>query len=242
MLFSNEEIAKELNDRFECSWESVRKVPKIEIDFGDGKKLTRTLNGNVATYLCTSEGEVFDIFPGIGTPDEYLGRVRLGLRLHETIAALGAGSRSEAVKTYHKTMKDRVATSRPELARVAESTRRAPDVSKMVVEKPIKDAMKGAADMIVARAETAKEPAKRVPDMGKRAVERPIKDSLHEDTEFNDAERAPKIHALLARTTLAPVSTYTKTLYKDILGVDLDDPYLGLAPYVLGGEPGRSHP
>ncbi|MEZ0231167.1 MAG: hypothetical protein ACAI25_21300 [Planctomycetota bacterium] len=241
MLFSNEDIAALLNDRFECSWESVRKVPTLEIDFGDGRKLKRTLNGNVATYLCTSEGKVFDIVPGIGKAEEYRGRVELGLRFHETIARLDAKSRPEAVANYHRVMKDRTAASRRDLEDVAKWERMKPDVSKRVVEKRIKDAIKGSADLIVARAEAAKD-RPRIADGSKSGVERPIKDSLHEDSEFNDAERAPKIHALLAGKALEPVSSFTKPLYKDVLGVDLDDPYLGLAPYVLGGEPGRSSP
>jgi hypothetical protein len=241
VLFSHEWIAGLLNDRFECSWESVRKVPTVEIDFGDGKKLRRTLDGNVATYLCTSEGEVFDIVPGIGTAAEYGGRIELALRFHETIARLDASSRKDAVAGYHRAMTDRATATSSELEDAARSERMKPDMSKRVVEKRIKDAMKGSADLIAARAEATKA-TRRFADMTKAAVERPIKDSLHEDSEFNGKERAPKIHALLAARSLEPVSFLTKPLYKDVLGVDLDDPYLGLAPYVLGGEPGRSSP
>ncbi len=52
----------------------------------------------------------------------------------------------------------------------------------------------------------------------------------------------PRLHALLADHPFEQPSFYTKKLYKDVLDVDLDDPYLGLAPYVLGGEPGRHSP
>ncbi len=36
-----------------------------------------------------------------------------------------------------------------------------------------------------------------------------------------------------------PPRPLTKVVFETILDVDLDDPYLGPAPYVLGGEPGR---
>jgi hypothetical protein len=78
------------------------------------------------------------------------------------------------------------------------------------------------------------------PDTKKREVEQPVK-SLLEDTRYNRAIRYPKAHDLLARAPLSKPSELTKTAYKEILDVDLDDPYLGLAPYVLGGEGGRRH-
>src|SRR5262249_11081464 len=43
--YSNAEISKALGDRFILHWKSVRPVPKVTIDFGDGRKLERTLTG-----------------------------------------------------------------------------------------------------------------------------------------------------------------------------------------------------
>jgi hypothetical protein len=239
VLFSDDEIAKTLDEGFECSWEMVRPVVRCEIDFGNGHKLSRTLNGNVATYFCTSEGEVFDIVPGVVTREEFLARLALAKKFSQTIAALPDASRKEAVKRYHELMKTSSSASREQLQRVADTTRMRPDMSKVAVEQRIKDAMHGAADLVAARARTA--PAERH-DMGKSMVERPVKNALHEDTAFNAREREPKIHDLLARRVLEKPAAITKTVYKEILDVDLDDPYLGLAPYVLGGEPGRHEP
>ncbi|MGH7150338.1 MAG: hypothetical protein ACREIU_06560, partial [Planctomycetota bacterium] len=87
MLFSNPEVASFLNDRFVCAWESVRPVPKIDIDFGNGHTLRRTLNGNVVTYLCTPEGKVFDLLPGLHSPEGYLAGLRRALDLHDTMRA-----------------------------------------------------------------------------------------------------------------------------------------------------------
>ena len=240
MLFSDKEIASLLDERFACSWESVHPVVRCEIDFGDGRKLSRTLNGNVATYLCTSEGEVFDIVPGVGTREAFLARLRLALRFHEELAALAPGTRRDSARRYHETMKDKEGSSPAEIARTAEAVRRAPDLSKRLVEQRIKDSMKGAAELLLARAELSK-PSKleRREDVSKRVVERPVKDTLHEDTEFNHEERAPRLHALLARRAFETPGELTKTVYRDVLEVDLDDPYLGLAPYVLGGDVGR---
>ena len=33
--------------------------------------MTRTLHGNIATYVCTADGQVLDILPGIYAADAY---------------------------------------------------------------------------------------------------------------------------------------------------------------------------
>ncbi len=87
MLFSNPAVASFVNDRFVCAWESVRPVPKVDIDFGNGHTLRRTLNGNVVTYLCTPEGRVFDVLPGLHSPEGYLAGLRRALDLLDTMRA-----------------------------------------------------------------------------------------------------------------------------------------------------------
>ncbi|MGB7416790.1 MAG: hypothetical protein WA902_21520, partial [Thermosynechococcaceae cyanobacterium] len=45
-LYPNAEVSKYLRDRYILHWQSVRPVPKVTIDYGDGRKLQRTLTGN----------------------------------------------------------------------------------------------------------------------------------------------------------------------------------------------------
>ena len=53
-LYSNKEISNYLRDNFVLHWQSVRPVPRVTIDFGDGRKLERTLTGNSAHYVLTA--------------------------------------------------------------------------------------------------------------------------------------------------------------------------------------------
>ena len=64
-------------------------------------------------------------------------------------------------------------------------------------------------------------------------------DFLVHDTEYNRRVRNPQVRAMLAARPLSTPAALTEELYRDVLDVDLADPYLGLAPYVLGGEDGR---
>ena len=71
MLFSNHEVARFIDTTFEPVWVSVRPAPLVTIDFGNDRKVVRTLQGNVATYVCDAEGTVHDVLPGIYTPRPY---------------------------------------------------------------------------------------------------------------------------------------------------------------------------
>jgi len=153
---------------FECAWQSVRPVPRVEIDFGNGTKLTRTLNGNIATLFCTSDGGVYDIVPGLVAADEFLRRAREAVALH------GFTGSTRTLAAYHRVKID------------ADG-----------------DAEAGAT-------------------------------LLDEDTRINIETRYPMAHALMARRPLARPEEITSELYRDILDVDLDDPFLGLKPHFDG--------
>ena len=169
-------VAAWLNQGFECAWMSMRPAPRAEIDFGDGRKLTRTLNGNVATLFCLPDGQVADLLPGLVGPREFLRRAR------EAAGLIRAASRAESPGTilaaHHRLLAE---------APAAVSSREA----------------------------------------------------LSEDLDYNQTVRYPKAHALLAERGLVRPTEISRDIYRDILDVDLDDPYLGLAPYVAGGEEGR---
>ena len=228
MLFSNDEVAKFLSETYECAWESVRPVPKAEIDFGNGIRLTRTLQGNVATYFCTQDGRVVDIVPGLATPEEYLRRARLA-----NLLLFPGRPDSKLIGDYHRSMAEMLKD--PEAMKRLGLESRMADMRKSRVENPLKLAMEMS---VRSRPRTVAEDA--APDYPKDRVERPVKSSLETDTEYNMTVRMPKVHALLAEKPLAKPSELKAGLFRDILGYDIEDPYLGLAPYVLGGEGGRT--
>ncbi len=72
ILYSNAEVAKMLQDRFILHWQSVRPVPRVTIDFGDGRKLERTVTGNSIHYILDSEGRTIDALPGLYGPQAFL--------------------------------------------------------------------------------------------------------------------------------------------------------------------------
>jgi hypothetical protein len=69
-------ISNELRNNWILHWDSIRPVPKITIDFGDGRKLETTITGNSLHYLLTSNGDVVDVLPGLWGPREFLEGLR----------------------------------------------------------------------------------------------------------------------------------------------------------------------
>jgi hypothetical protein len=67
-LYSNKDVSEFMRTNFVLHWKSVRPVPKVTIDFGDGRKLERTLTGNSAHYVLASDGTPLDVLPGLYSP------------------------------------------------------------------------------------------------------------------------------------------------------------------------------
>ena len=53
-------------------WQSERPAPRVTIDFGDGRKLERTLTGNSIHYILDSDGRVIDALPGLYGPVAFM--------------------------------------------------------------------------------------------------------------------------------------------------------------------------
>jgi hypothetical protein len=64
-LYPSAEINQMLKERFVLHWESVRPAPRVTIDFGDGRKLQRTITGNSIHYVLDPDGNVADVLPGL---------------------------------------------------------------------------------------------------------------------------------------------------------------------------------
>lgn len=101
-MFSNEEVARYINQHFEPVWVSVRAVPLVTIDFGNEQVVRRTLHGNVASYVCRSNGQVTDILPGIYTPRTWMDEMNGLIRIHDRLEAACSRSGPGLFVKYHR--------------------------------------------------------------------------------------------------------------------------------------------
>jgi len=225
VLFSSAEVAKRINDTFEPAWETVRPVPTVTIDFGNGEKITRTLHGNIATYVCTADGKVLDILPGIYEPKVYTQRLMGIATLHQMTKSERPERVTEVTRSYH--------TMRVDMLKAGGKRGSVPlDMGKAVVESPLK---------MLARMQSVALPPAVPTNTGERhgstAAEIAGWKELADDTRINETNRRLQIHTYLGQHGLVTPNDMVKWLYKEVLHADLDDPYLGLGEVLFKDYP-----
>ena len=101
-LYANAQVSRLLRERFVLHWRSVRAVPKLTIDFGDGRKMERTLTGNSIHYVLDSEGRLIDALPGMYGPGAFLRELERISAAAANLAAIDTDDvRKIALRRYH---------------------------------------------------------------------------------------------------------------------------------------------
>ncbi|MGJ5674934.1 MAG: hypothetical protein ACR9NN_15190 [Nostochopsis sp.] len=101
-LYPNAEISKKLREDFILHWQSVRPVPKVTIDFGDGRKLERTITGNSIHYILDSSGRPIDAIPGLYGPQAFLRQLQQAEVATKQYSKLGKSQQQAFLQKYHR--------------------------------------------------------------------------------------------------------------------------------------------
>ena len=111
VLYANSAIAQRLRDDFILHWQSVRPVPRITVDFGDGRALRRTVTGNSIHYALLPDGTPLDGLPGLYGP----GLFRQWLDdVYTLAAAMMSGEpdqRAGLLRNYHQDKKTEISST-----------------------------------------------------------------------------------------------------------------------------------
>jgi hypothetical protein len=231
-LFSRADVALFVNTNFEPAWEMVRPVPIVRIDFGNGTVLTRTLHGNIATSVCTAEGQVLDILPGIYTAPAYLHRLNQFRLLANYIHRAGPEQREARLREYHQGQAEALAKNEAPPRFVNQAGLSKAEIERGVLAVLVPGKVADALDPPAAKVARVKDG----PQLDAREDVANWK-LLAEDTVQNDTLRRRQIHEALAAKGLVRPQAVTKWLYKEVLHADLDDPYLGLGDVLYASYP-----
>lgn len=101
MLYANENISKALRERYVLHWKSVRPVPVIRIDFGDGRKIERTITGNSIHYVLDADGRPIDAIPGLYGPKAFLHQLAWAENVATKCAGLKGNDRERVLSVCH---------------------------------------------------------------------------------------------------------------------------------------------
>lgn len=226
VLFSDDAVAKAINDKFEPVWVSVRPVPTVTIDFGNGKKITRTLHGNVASYVLAADGSIVDILPGLYEPQQYINKLSQLWWVHHYVPL----SRNPVafLADYHEKQLTAIKTNGKAL-----EVRSNADMAKTRIEISTKTILRRS-DFESASTSSAVEH----PDFNQPRTLASWK-KVKEDTDFNESQRRAQVHAMLVAKPNARPEDVTKKLYREVLHADIDDPYMGLGPTLFDDYPFR---
>jgi hypothetical protein len=102
VLYPNTKISQELRDRYILHWQSVRPVPKVTIDFGDGRKLEQTVTGNSIHYILDSNGQPIEALPGLHSPQAFLRFLERSQQLNQNYSQRPNTDKAEFLRQYHR--------------------------------------------------------------------------------------------------------------------------------------------
>ena len=101
-LYANTHVANYLRQHFILHWKSVRPVPKVTIDFGDGRKIQRTITGNSIHYVLDSSGEIVDALPGLYGAKAFVAGLQNAEEVARNVAGKSQVEKQAALKDYHQ--------------------------------------------------------------------------------------------------------------------------------------------
>jgi hypothetical protein len=79
----------------------VRPAPRITVDFGDGRKLERTVTGNSIHYILDSDGRLVEAIPGLYGPQAFKRELEVAEMILRSLAAKTGRERESLLQQYY---------------------------------------------------------------------------------------------------------------------------------------------
>ncbi|MGB7926455.1 MAG: hypothetical protein WCF57_24670 [Pyrinomonadaceae bacterium] len=108
-LYSNRAVSAYLRDHFILHWKTVRAVPRVTVDYGDGRKLERTLTGNSIHYILDADGRPIDALPGLYGPAAFMRGLAQAEAVSKETAGQSLEKRADILRRYHQARIDAAA-------------------------------------------------------------------------------------------------------------------------------------
>jgi len=243
VLYPNAEVARLLRDHFVLHWESVRPVPRVTIDFGDGRVLQRTITGNSIHYVIDADGHVIDALPGLYGPKAFLAALQSAEQVAVQSAKLDAPARDKFLREYHQ---ERIAEverqwhdDAEELGVAGLTPSQCDDATwKKVAALHAEDAKldEGSRVLMSAKLPDAQDAnrlsaSKSIPETPLLREVRVLERSVAEDTVRNEYMLHRTIHDWFVRGEASgDLKAFNQRVYAELFLSPLSDPWLGLAP------------
>ena len=241
-LYPHADVRALLAERFVLHWQSVRAVPIITIDFGDGRSIKRTITGNSLHLVLDGNGRTVDVLPGLYGAGFFARVLQESESLAKRAANLDDDHFSRELMAFHQ-------------QRLSDQETRWSNDWKQLGEDSIPElgaALDDAAwsrlaeyyepeiglDNMAVAATQAKQPAEVAGRLaaGKAVAESPLfamlrnlLPALGQDTVKNEYNFHHKIHQWLATQNAPAGDALVAQIYNDLFLSPLHDPWYGLS-------------
>ena len=134
LLYTDDSVKQRLRENFTLCWSSERPVPKVMIDFRDGRTLRTTITGNSAHLLLNPQGRVIDGLPGMHTPEAFANWLDETRKLY--LATQKAGRGRDYLTFWHETRNDEMLASWKNLRAAAAQQTKHPTLAAWATAAP----------------------------------------------------------------------------------------------------------
>ncbi|MBC7817851.1 MAG: hypothetical protein IAG10_13245 [Planctomycetaceae bacterium] len=241
-LYPHTAVRTLLAERFVLHWQSVRAVPIITIDFGDGRSIKRTITGNSLHLVLDARGRTVDVLPGLYGAG-FFARV---LQESESLAKRAADLNNEQfgrelVKFHQQQLNNQEARwsedwQQLKADRVPKFGAELDDVAwAQLAQRYVADV---ALDGMAAAAVQAKQPAevagliaktKYVSETPAMKLARNLIPVIGQDTVKNEYNLHRQIHQWLAKAKAPGRDILVARIYNELFLSPLNDPWYGLS-------------
>ena len=247
LLYSDDAIARIMREDYVLYWHSVRPVPRVTIEMGDGRVIRQTITGNSAHYLLASDGAVLDMLPGLYSPDAFRERLEEWVQLDRDVAG---SRRALKLQQYHQIRFNETTARAMELGvnrtqyvgqqPVWIAQRQA--MSKAAIEIPVmRQLRRGGVDVArslpVVRAE-GNDVRFSESTLALMRTKQTLTDALLDnlrrtvatDTQMNEYDLHRRVHEWFARGEVGDLQSLNERVYDELFQTPSSDPWLGLVP------------
>jgi hypothetical protein len=242
-LYPDPAVGELLREHFVLHWASVRPVPRLTIDFGDGRVLERPITGNSAHLVLDARGRVIDAIPGLVGPGTFVRLLEQGRSLAGETRALDGEALTAALARHHEA---RIAALDSAWTKGLEQVAHAPVVPSAIDAPELWQAL-GALDAPASRLSPAGRALFEVKHhagfvnrltVGKAMVEDPLmtamlsfEASLAAESVRNEQRIHRLVHGWFAARDASPeAAAVADRLYREVFLTPPEDPWLGLLP------------
>jgi hypothetical protein len=106
VLYADPVVSRLLRERFVLYWQSERPVPKVTIDYGDGRSLVGTVTGNSIHYVLDRNGRLVDALPGLYGPAAFRRHLEALAAQSDRLANLSDADFVRRQAAYHREQRE----------------------------------------------------------------------------------------------------------------------------------------